>query len=287
MNSNLQMQSIDSVEQCEDNTSNKDSNNYSEQLIPAYDSPKNILNILNDHCIQEIFTHLSVRFHFLNVAEVCKKFQENVIKCFPEHLKKTEFYSSNFRGMHPNRTSSFLRIFGHLIKEINLDYCPIRSKITPSDYHRLGHFELITSYCTKNLIELKIENSNDVDLNLDINITKSSQFQVLEKLSIKNCTLTKFGTFPKLKDLSLFEVKLENCDWLTSRFPQLEKLYVHRVRGLNHELFVEFQKNNPKLKNMTIAQSISSFIFRNIEVRLPNLEKLTYSSGSFVDKTPE
>lgn len=56
-------------------------------LPPPQDSPKHILNALNDKCIQQIFSYLISGgiLDFFSAAEVCKKFQENAKACFPSH----------------------------------------------------------------------------------------------------------------------------------------------------------------------------------------------------------
>lgn len=45
-------------------------------IPPAPNSPKNILNILIDDCIGEIFRRIATFEDFLNATEVCKRFRK-------------------------------------------------------------------------------------------------------------------------------------------------------------------------------------------------------------------
>ncbi|XP_031623364.1 uncharacterized protein LOC116340813 [Contarinia nasturtii] len=247
--------------------------NVGESISTDDQRPNNILDILNDHCIQEIFTHLCTNLDFLNVAGVCKKFRENARKSLLACFKKLSIDNYIcFSDVPPKRIPSFLRIFGDQLNMINLNYTATSQEIPHSDYIRLGHIDMITNYCSKTLLQLEIACSNDVQLDMEI----SSQFVVLEKLSINSSTINKLSPFPKLKELMLFKVKVKNCDWLKYEFPKLEQLYL-LTDGLNDELFIEFQKKNPQLKSLTVIKSsLSSCIFQNIETRLPNLEELVY-----------
>lgn len=47
--------------------------------LPAQDSLKHLLNILNDDCIQEILRKLTNASDFLNAAKTCQRFQVNAV----------------------------------------------------------------------------------------------------------------------------------------------------------------------------------------------------------------
>lgn len=170
--------------------------------VPEHNSPRNMLNILNDHCIQEIFTHLKTRADFLNTAKVCRRFQKNVIKYYPTHLKCVKFlnrYSENYMNEHPSHTSNYSAVFEHLIEAINLEFneyeddntTRLSNLMKTADFRSLNHFKWNTENCPKTLVKLKISNANN--LYLDFNVTICVQFQALEELCIVKATLPALG----------------------------------------------------------------------------------------------
>lgn len=54
---------------------------------PAQNSPRHILNALDDFCIQTIFRNLTKFLDFLNASDVCKRFRDNAKPCFPLMFK--------------------------------------------------------------------------------------------------------------------------------------------------------------------------------------------------------
>lgn len=64
---------------------------YEWNYVPAQDSPKHILNALNDYCIQIILRKLTNPSDFVRAAETCYRFQANALECFPCDFGKLTF----------------------------------------------------------------------------------------------------------------------------------------------------------------------------------------------------
>lgn len=75
---------------------------------PENDSPSNILNILNDDCLMEVFARLSPE-DLCAVADTCTRFRENAKKIFPNSVPKLE---EEFDWLTFPLIESFLRNFG-------------------------------------------------------------------------------------------------------------------------------------------------------------------------------
>lgn len=204
---------------------------------PEQESPKHIINALNNDCIQEILRRLKNITDFLSAAEVCTLFQENARQCFPSIYNV--FYSTWFEmfdGRFPdtcklsmtrvlpvNRVQSFLSIFGDFIEKIawghdlerwDLYYqCESRQlrrriskigleKVRESDENSL---RVLADHCGKTVNELQI-----MYRFIDFNIMH--KFQAVEKLEIEYCcsghveTSSRPGLFPKLKSLKVMDV---------------------------------------------------------------------------------
>lgn len=250
-------------------------------------SPKHILNALNNDCIQEIFRRLHNIEDFVNMAEVCVRFQDNSRKCFPPIYKV--FYSTHADNFddHPdklnknlvlplNRVQSFLSIFGDLIEkivwrhEIEI-YCREQPYKISSIYHRLiegkktyqdydkTNLRILADNCGKSVNELQIRRRF-----IDFNILR--RFQALETLQIEECRnnyvkASKHGLFPKLKYLKITDL-MGDGGWLKQTFPKLiEAEFVDVNKFLDENTLIEFVDQNPQLKRLSVISHPYEFQF--------------------------
>lgn len=123
--------------------------------MPAQDSPKHILNALNDDCIQEILRKLANATDFLSAAETCQQFQNNALQCYPPEFENLPFSSENKSNNLPmGLASNYLQIFGHLISELK----PV------NDFDETI-LNMIANCCGETLSELDIKGNEDTVMN--------------------------------------------------------------------------------------------------------------------------
>lgn len=157
--------------------------------------PENIIDILNDDCLQAILLKLKDLYDFYRAAKVCTRFQHNVKECFS--FKKLRI-ANVFRPQRMKRNivlfddaDTFLSIFGPKIKYIECDF---RQRNSNHD----NDINMITKYCGNTLVELHIEFGTFNNFR--------PQFQVLKKISFYNCLNYDFDpvvAFPELKNLHM------------------------------------------------------------------------------------
>lgn len=219
----------------------------------------------NTEYIQETLSWMDMD-HFLDAAEKYPKFQEIAKKYFPSEQESLSFNGNKLDCLSFDRLSMYLSLFGHLVKSIewlegnrNMDE---------------KYFKMIAKFCGKTLIKFKIEKHY-------FNFNKLAKFQFLEDLCICGVQLSDFGSIPSLKKLSLLWPKFTNFDWLSQNFPKLEYIGLGSIDGLKDDMIIDFQKHNPQLRTLFIyvskRSSITSSIFKDIAVRTPNIEELTYT----------
>lgn len=85
------------------------------QTAPEPAPSSNILNVLNDDCLQEIFRNLSL-FDLCSVANVCKKFKQNA-----EEIFTLKFSNSMVTLDELHVAEHILRSFGTKIKSLSLN----------------------------------------------------------------------------------------------------------------------------------------------------------------------
>lgn len=209
------------------------------------------------------------QFEILDAVEQFPKFEEIVKTYFPPECERLNINEDKF-----DRLSSYMRIFGHLIKSIN--WSETCGEIIENPTRDEKYLKLIAKFCGKSLIGLAIKNQC-----LNFNANLLSQFQVLEELSIigERALISDFGCIPSLKRLWLVRCKLQNFYWFSQNFPKLEHIYFVDVDcGLKDDMLIELQKHNPQLKTLVFkfssTSSITSSVLKNIGTRTPNVEKL-------------
>lgn len=238
---------------------------------PSPDSPSNILNVLNDFCIRSIFGYIQTLPDYLSAAEVCKKFQTNAIACFPMRLQKVYVCDADNietpNDMAFERVESLMSIFGHLMKSVEW-------RTTTIDQQSANEFlNMIAHYSGKSLIELVIEKQH-----LDFNTNQ--KFAKLEFLEMEDATFYNFQM-----DLPLRMLKLWNCnqpisldEWFLHYFPGLQSVHFLKVKNLTSEIANKFLEINAHVSKceFLFCEKLSTEVFKDIGIRAPNLERITY-----------
>ncbi|XP_031637117.1 uncharacterized protein LOC116349706 isoform X2 [Contarinia nasturtii] len=239
-------------------------------ITPSRDSPKNILNLLNDECIQAILRKLTNVGDFLSAAETCTQFQENAKQCYPPEFKEFSIDNEYIKWKHPlsiKCAPSFLRIFGHLIQSLELKYNGVDQK-EKENYTKV--LKMIENHCGRSLIELVVNG-------IDISSTNFSKFHVLEKLNISCCSMIAMELPLKLKVLKLNYVKCEEkFEWHQNHAIHLEEAEFYNVDYLEDSTFIEFLKFNSQLQRLTInhCDHLTPSVFEEISNLVPDLIEL-------------
>lgn len=186
---------------------------------PAHDSPKNILNILVDDCIEQILRLVLSRDinDFFSAAATCKRFQETA-KSF-----ESEFRSIAIGTGSPilvNHVPMVLRHFGHLIESITW-------KPEGNSENNDKIFNLIGKYCGKTLRELTVHEYNPT-------VNEGNPFPALQTLILKN------GSY--------------NCSepWFIRPFPSLMRVEFNEMCDLTECMLTAFMSSNPQLQSLSI-----------------------------------
>lgn len=227
-------------------------------IPPARDSPKNILNILNDDCLQAIFSKLDRNCDLLAAAEVCTRFQTNAKISFTSVniiFKPKPWYVRS-------ESNRFMKIFGPRIKSIKFDRCDAK-------------LNLVSKYCGNTLNMLRLHGKGNKFYKL------SSPFAALKQLHLDNVSIEHFDSkamFPELEILELTRVK--NLNWMANAFPKLKHVSLAKC-DLSDDAFIEFQKCNPQLQSLDLYRyrKLSFAVFDGIDTRLPNIHAISFKVG--------
>lgn len=131
--------------------------NMLQQPPPEQDSPKNILNVLNDDCIREILKKLHIST-LIKVVDVCTRFNRIAKEAF---LTKYRSKIINIFDLEWNRNptsvqiENFLSEFGPIISSITTLISRFDSERYESIKNVDSTFKKIVKYC-KNLNHLEL-----------------------------------------------------------------------------------------------------------------------------------
>lgn len=239
---------------------------------PAMDSSKNILEILNDDCIEAILDKLTNLRDVINVRAVCNSFLWNSRGFFHrsdgtlcindfQDLKidrdeKELYYNANVKSVE-----NVLKKYAHLIETIVWKAGGYRNKDV---------FSLISKYCGETLRELRVEDH-------ELQFSESQKFQQLNSLEMIGATTVNFDSiyFP-IKRLKLKSVNISNN--FCRHFPKLEVVEFDHIDLLTVRKFQEFLYNNHQLKNIKLnfCKNLTSSIAKDLAMHASNLEHLTF-----------
>lgn len=219
---------------------------------PEQESASNILNALNDQCFYEIFKRLDLP-DLVNVAEVCRHFNEQAKKTFSSSTyKNMVFTDSEFRDQ-PNKMKKVMRHFGADIQSLWIE-----SK-SRADNFLLG---AILEYCTENLKELRLELFHIEAESPNL----GPLFSKLEKLEMFNCRAhikldQSMADCNKLQILRLDSCDLEYDDECIGRtFMNLQEAHFSHT-NLSAEIFQHFIVSNPtKLSSYRLTMHLTSYV---------------------------
>lgn len=241
------------------------------QIPPAQDSPKHILNALNDDCIQLILRQLKNVLDFLSAAETCVRLQENAKLIFRTQFKQIRIddFSRLSNTVTVDRVASFLNIFGHLITGIDFDRQAMGKKLGKNIQN------MIAEYCGKTLKIFKIRSDNKV-----VDLNTRSPFESLEELHLDCTNIQNFVHQTQLKSLyvSEFRTNRTNFDWLIQAFPKLKIVTFWSLHRLQHNQLIGFLESNPQLQSLNVefCYDVWSQFIEHIDKFTPNLEKLCF-----------
>lgn len=228
-----------------------------QQLFPleeAKDSSKNILNILNNDCLQAILQKLDNVSDFYSAANVCVRFQQNAIECFPFRViqirckstkKPNTSYNDvlffNAKSKKDANMKTFLQLFGLRIKIIHCCFKEQREGFESNIeyWERVEILDVISLHCRKSLNELILEGPKFFQWGNRIR----SPFQSLKILTLIHFDMPEIDPkliFPELKTLSVDNSLSE--EWIRYRYT-----YCHFI---TKELLIIFQNRNPQLRSI-------------------------------------
>lgn len=247
---------------------------YQWNYVPAQDSPKHILNAVNDDCIQEIFQNLTDPGDFLSAAETCYRFQANALDCYPSKFKELSLSLENksigrYTGLCLGHATNFSQIFGHLIKSIEL-ICGFDEDV----------LKTIAKNCGKTLTTLFIQYHDSCNLN------ELSHFVNLRIINIFSVSVPEIQLPENLVHIHLANIKIEgDLECIMKKFPKLKTLFLSDLdESLNDTAFNAFIMLNPHVEALHIVgnHNLSFSTIDSISERLPNLVGLTvsYNVGS-------
>lgn len=246
---------------------------------PAEDSPMNIVNKLNNFCIQAIFQRIDNVRDYHSLANTCKRLQANAISGYPAHLKALTIYNDLYEydmnnrpnGIPFNEAESYLMLFGHLIQSLKW--------IANGETNNTDILNLIARYCGNTLKDFEIERS-ECDY-----IYALPYFTALEKLSVDNVNVTYSYVTNIVLRSPLKELRIiSDCSsyrvntWFMQSFPQLESIEFHKIQHLTSNMVIHFLNLNPQLRciKMVYCSNLDTDSFIDIGHRVPNLEQFSF-----------
>lgn len=287
---------VDYFKQQTSKISHSNGNDEAVAIVPDRDSPKHILNVLNDDCIKEVLLQLENFVDFQSAASVCKRFQ-NVAKiwfpyktfCIGKYWKHElapavpPVSSRPFDSVPLDQLNFFFRIFGEQINTIEwTPMLPISSVSTISQYVIQGTkttmnftnysdtnndiIRAVANLCGNTLISFKIIGFIDLSM--------PSNFKVLERIELYYGRIIHFEPPEKLKYLKFSAHWGGNFNWLAQKFPQLEELHAeYFYDDLTRQTLTEFQRLNQQLKKLTLIPMPHTF-WCLLPVSVSNLRNL-------------
>lgn len=240
---------------------------------PSNDSPKNILNVLNDDCIGLIFEKIWNIRDFHSISNVCVRFNQIARQIFPSKIKRrcVDFkeYLLNYEGVQMIQIENFLRDFGSFVESLEVSECDIQE--AGGDSNTL--LKIIHEYC-KNLRELDLHISG-VD-----NQTVSEIQPLLSKLEYLYLGFVCGSDFGPFNDFisactQLNTLTLTGCQSSDEfsmpnvNFPNLINFQINSA-NIAIDSFLEC---NPQIETITVKHSSNVRSFFNHD--MPKIQKLS------------
>lgn len=249
------------------------------QLPKQYQDSADILNILNDDCIVEIFEFLPL-YDLCNVAEVCQRFRDNAQKAF--RLHHTSFNTSElskagdvvFARTDMIMAEKLFRLFGYFIHELKVE-----GRFLKTTAEQETIMFLATKYCISLAFKTLTLDKIRMDVEMRWIFPLLDMFARLPALELHSCRLNAdFGRFLSICQISSIQVySLQGSwEWMNFTFWYVRRMMLMEI-WLPESAMTEFIKLNGHLQTLIIHQSnLSSEIFKNVADHMPNLQGFSF-----------
>lgn len=246
-----------------------DSNQHPLSLPPDQESPKQILNKLDDDCLEAVFKYLDM-IDLCNAAEVCKRFNQRAKDAFRLKYKKIDLSEWKIQLMEDNEFKSLLNNFGpSIISIVFMGGGHMKYISDPDDI-----LHKIQAKCV-HLKELTVRHIPDFDVKLQ------PMFAKLERLEFDHCELdNKMKDFlsarKNLKKLGLVCCKNESDELIMQKFPMLVEAKITSLSKCSGDALKCFIALNSTLEKFEFGFSDEhvSGVYSAIAHNLPNLSEL-------------
>ncbi|XP_055308945.1 uncharacterized protein LOC129572857 [Sitodiplosis mosellana] len=245
---------------------------------PAHDSPKHILNVLIDDCVDEIFRRIFCLEDFLNMSEVCQRFQKSAKNCFRMQFKLVYLfkrYRQEAICVPSTRAIALLNTFGPSIQGLQF-------QTTSDEEHNDEIFESIVKFTSKTLKELHID-CYTMCHTIDFEQMPFPALEILHLGSVLPKNIEQIVSH--LKGLSISHIE-PSC--FIREFPRLEMFrivedYFHDVNYITDDMFCEFVSLNPQLQRLAVihCNKLTPLILQAIGDNSMNLVELSVSGSGF------
>lgn len=251
------------------------------KLAPAQDAPQNIINALNNDCLQHIFDELDM-YDLYNVAHTCKHFNTIAKQSFKSRYSQK--HRSLIQDLFDEKLASlfqvelFLRSFGTELRSLDLNFESHPNK------------EIVLRMCIEHCTKITALSMYGCCWPPGLESDVRRLLPRLKKLEIRftcvdRCPVEDFF----IGDLPLEAVHLyANIDWpaLTIKLPKLHRLALHGDFVLSEQLIQQCALESPQIHEIEfIPRSISASGLSRLPTYLPSCHKLKLICGADVDAT--
>lgn len=237
---------------------------------PAQESPHNIRNALNDHCLRNVFERAEIDLNDLTaIANTCKRFQPIAKAAFKKKYVDDDF--TRFKHKDLWRAEEFLRTFGEQIKTISfndtsdgldiqvrmiLEHCINITKLECGVFH--AHSRIALRCVVPQLHELTIFRPDEEIAEI---VTVGVAYQ-LKKLRFVKALVVHL---PRMQMPQLVSLQLENVSNIYGlefflMNPQIEVLALDENGSNGYKVFQMLQ-HLPNVKDLQIVDK-TSFVSR-------------------------
>lgn len=255
------------------------------ESIEPNNSADNILVLLNDDCLIQIFEYLPL-CDLCNVADVCRVFKSNALSVFKRKHSDPDLYELltttdsedqyvsedesdldykqtdwTIKHSFPLKTAEKLfRHFGAYIKTLDLTCC----LHDEDNVQRNEILEMLAAYCTDEDSELNKLVMNDVTIEPDLILRIRPLFDRLKYLDLAGGSISAFYIGPQLIELSLDNMgilSLVDGGWqengqlsnVIKKMPNLEKFYLSDFGCVTIDVIKTTIENAPKLNMFVVS----------------------------------
>lgn len=250
------------------------------------DSPQNIVNALNDDCLLQIFSELSL-CDLCDVANVCTRFNDIAMRIFRSKFKNTDDHIESLvrepRFLTPLplfRIELFFKTFG---PEISTMKFVMTDESLPATDILLG---FCADFCT-NIASLEIAEFYSNNLAS----CKSSLRRLLPRLT--ELTLPWFKSPDKFEmddllvgdwPLKVLNLNIDEFDWTKTvvKLPQLENLAIIGGKTPTKRIFQQLLGENQQIRCIQLIRfKTNSHVLKLLPEYSPNLREIITNHCSF------